>query len=756
MVNPSLQIKSRKEKKENMNKVLSKRSISLALLALVVTTTQAPLAFGAASFNNDPQDLKTLRVSNYTRFSDSNINWENNSVAASLGEVFSVRLYYHNTAPETANNVRIKINPVITSGSLITVTGQLSADNAGTITDTVQVNVSGGGVTGVTHIATFWYPDSPTVAKSLPSGQSGAEVTGSGVNIGSVAQGWATQGFLVARFRIQPSTVTVTPSGNTPLVNTLSATDIGRTSALLRGEANPRGDSTETWFEWGTSSSNLNRETSRQSIGSGSSFSSFSRQISDLNSDTTYFFRAVARNSFGTTRGDVRSFVTTRDGVAREAPLVNTFTATGIDRESARLRGEANPRGDSTKVWFEWGRSSSNLNRETSDQSVGSGNSFIDFSSSISGLDPDTTYYFRAVARNSFGTVRGDIRSFDTTRDRAAVERPSVRVLVATNITNTTASIRGEVNPNGASTDTWFEWGTNSNNLVNRTGNLSVGSGNSFTGVSSFLTGLNSNTTYYYRVVAENNAGRSVSGVENFRTTGFAVVTPPVITKVIRVFEREAAVPAEQVIKLKLEADKTELSKNRITYIVTWENLTTRTLRDASVEVRLPEELEFDDASRSVDEIRDNTLVFRLGTIRGGERGEIEIETSVEELEAGDVITTTATLSYIDTNNVRYIVAVEDKSEITAEDLTGGGLTATILDALRDFFTNPIFWILIALLLLYLIYRFLTARREPPMYPPTGGGPTVVAYPPTGGPGAQMYSAPPPAPPRAPEPPPFG
>ena len=133
----------------------------------------------------------------------------------------------------------------------------------------------------------------------------------------------------------------------------------------------------------------------------------------------------------------------------------------------------------------------------------------------------------------------------------------------------------------------------------------------------------------------------------------------------------------------------------------------------------------------------------------------IEIEATADNLEEGDIITVTASLHYIDTNNTRYIIAAEDTSEITAEDLTGGGLTATILDAFRGFFTNPIFWVLIALLLLYLIYRFLTARREPPMYPPAGGGPTVVAYPPTGGPGTQMYSAPQ-APPRPPEGPPFG
>ena len=732
--------------------------VAVAALAVMVTfSTFAPYLIPtaqAAAFNQGSQPYETLRGYNFSELGSCTTCWQDNNVNAKIGDIVTFRVFYRNTSNETAEKTRVQITPSVSSdGRIATVTGRVWADNAGTITDTVTVNVSSGQkITRLDHVATFWY-DGFQNQMSLLGGQSQSQVlSSSGLDVGSTLLGLANARFVVARFEVKGTTE---EAGNAPLVNTLSATDIGRTSALLRGEANPRNNSTETWFEWGTSSSNLNRETSRQSIGSGSNFSSFSRQVSDLNSDTTYFFRAVARNSFGTTKGDVRSFVTTRDGVAREVPLVNTFTATGIDRESARLRGEANPRGDSTRVWFEWGRSSSNLNRETSDQSVGGGNSFIDFSSSISGLDPDTTYYFRAVARNSFGTVRGDIRSFDTTRDRAAVERPSVRALPAVNITTSSASIRGEVNPNGSATTAFFEWGTDPNNLSIRTGNLSVGSGNSFTGISSFLTGLNSNTTYYYRVVAENREGRSVSSIENFRTNTF-VSPPPVITKVIRVFEKEAAVPAEEVIKLKLEMDKSELSEDRITYVVTWENLTKRTLRDASIEVRLPEELEFDDASRSVDEIRDNTLIFRLGTIRGGERGEIEIETSVEKLEAGDVITTTATLSYIDTNNVRYIVAVEDKSEITAEDLAGGGLTATILDALKDFFTNPIFWILIALLLLYLIYRFLTARREPPMYPPTGGGPAVVAYPPTGGPGAQMYSAPPPAPPRAPEPPPFG
>lgn len=468
----------------------------------------------------------------------------------------------------------------------------------------------------------------------------------------------------------------------------------------------------------------------------------------------------------------------TKDASISDGPSVTTFSATGIDRESAQLRGEANPRGESTRVWFEWGRSSSNLNRETSDQSIGSSNRTTEFSASIGGLDPDTTYFYRALARNSFGTVRGDIKVLDTLSDRR-VDRPTVRVLAASNISTGSANIRGEVSPNENRTDTWFEWGTNPNNLTARTGALSVGSGSGFTNVSSFLSGLGANTTYYYRVAAQNNAGTSFSAIENFRTNtvfippvSSAPAAPEVITRVVRVVQGEATVPAEQSVKFTLEADKSEISKSRIIYFVNYGNLTNGTLRDGVIEVNLPDKLEFVDSDRQVSEVRDKTLVFRLGAIRSGDRGRIEIKTKGTDLKEGGHVTVAASLSYLNGNNIRYIVSATDITEITKADSVGGGLTATILDALKEFLTNPIFWLLIVLLLLYFVYRFLTARRQPPIYPPAGG--TAAMYPPmpptpikpseqAGELGAPMYPVPPRPPiseslppPRTPEGPPFG
>ncbi|MBU1246564.1 hypothetical protein KJ973_01490, partial [Patescibacteria group bacterium] len=66
---------------------------------------------------------------------------------------------------------------------------------------------------------------------------------------------------------------------------------------------------TETWFEYGTSQSNLT-PTSHTPIGSGNSSVAHNRSLSNLNADTLYYYRIVAQNSFGTTPGQIVSFRT--------------------------------------------------------------------------------------------------------------------------------------------------------------------------------------------------------------------------------------------------------------------------------------------------------------------------------------------------------------------------------------------------------------------------------------------------------------
>lgn len=95
---------------------------------------------------------------------------------------------------------------------------------------------------------------------------------------------------------------------------------------------------------------------------------------------------------------------------------VVTSAASSITPASARLNGYAGSmNNNSTTGYFEWGTSPSNLAFTTVSQNLGSGNS-APFFDTITGLEANTYYYFRAVATNVTGTAKGDIKFFRTLR----------------------------------------------------------------------------------------------------------------------------------------------------------------------------------------------------------------------------------------------------------------------------------------------------------------------------------------------------
>jgi sugar lactone lactonase YvrE len=93
-------------------------------------------------------------------------------------------------------------------------------------------------------------------------------------------------------------------------------------------------------------------------------------------------------------------------------------------------------------------------------------------------------------------TFRLENPIYESTRSTAAT------TVKANHITATGATLAGTVNPNGAATEYWFEYGT-STSYGTKTSTGSAGSGTSDVAVSKALTGLTSGTTYHYRVVSK-------------------------------------------------------------------------------------------------------------------------------------------------------------------------------------------------------------------------------------------------------------
>ena len=123
---------------------------------------------------------------------------------------------------------------------------------------------------------------------------------------------------------------------NSPVATTYSAESITSKSAVLNGDVEVYDEYTQFWFEYGESQYHLNNSTNKQGIYSSDSIS---RTIEFLSKDTTYYFRAVAQNSCGTSYGQIFSFNTNKYDDVRGSLKCREFTNDSISVEYSFSEG---------------------------------------------------------------------------------------------------------------------------------------------------------------------------------------------------------------------------------------------------------------------------------------------------------------------------------------------------------------------------------------------------------------------------------
>ncbi len=146
-------------------------------------------------------------------------------------------------------------------------------------------------------------------------------------------------------------------------------------------------------------------ETSNKTI-NGSGSGSFTSDITGLAEGSTYYLRAYATNSFATVYGNEISFTTLA------LPTITTTAIASITTTVAASGGNISYDGGSAVTargvcWSTSPNPTIALSTVTTD-GTGSGS----FTSNISGLTLETTYYVRAYATNSVGTAYGNQVSF--------------------------------------------------------------------------------------------------------------------------------------------------------------------------------------------------------------------------------------------------------------------------------------------------------------------------------------------------------
>jgi plastocyanin len=200
-------------------------------------------------------------------------------------------------------------------------------------------------------------------------------------------------------------------------------------------------------------------------------------------------------------------------------PTATTELAGSVTETSATLKGMVNPNGEATEYFFEYGTSTSyGHNIPEPPKSLQAGNISQSVSETVTGLASGTLYHFRLVAKNTSGIAHGTDQTFTTASPPPPPGPPTATTGEATGVSETEATLKGTVNPDGEATKYVFRWGT-TESYGQETSVQPAGSDHLSHPVSAVLKGLAPGTTYHFRLVAENNSGTVPGGDQVFTTT---------------------------------------------------------------------------------------------------------------------------------------------------------------------------------------------------------------------------------------------
>lgn len=290
-------------------------------------------------------------------------------------------------------------------------------------------------------------------------------------------------------------------------ITTTAASAITSTTATSGGNITNDGGSpiTARGVCWGTAANPTTALTTKTTDATGTG--TFTSAITGLTPGTTYYVRAYATNSIGTSYGDQITIASTA-----VLATITTTAASSITAISATSGGSITTDGGSAVtakgVCWNTAQTPTIANGKTTD-----GTGTATFTSALAGLTPNTTYYIRAYATNGIGTAYGNQISITTTTALPTVGTNSIG-----SITATTASGGGNVTLDGGATVTarGICWSTNTNPTIALTTKTSDGTGLGI--FNSAITGLAPATTYYVRAYATNSVGTNYGTQFTFTT----------------------------------------------------------------------------------------------------------------------------------------------------------------------------------------------------------------------------------------------
>lgn len=302
-----------------------------------------------------------------------------------------------------------------------------------------------------------------------------------------------------------------------PKVSAVDVSKIASTSATLTADVTDHGGETvsEVGFYYSLDPA-VDVETSVK-VTRNYAGGAFSTSLTDLSVFTTYYVKAYAVNSAGVAYSKVTEFKTLAD-----VPVVITVGASEVNSGGALLSGTVDTDNGAriTERGFVWMQGDGLPT--TSDHKLKTSGTTGDFTASLTGLNPNQKYSFRAYAINSMGTSYGAVMTFST-----VASLPKLSATKVSNITTTSADFTSSVLDHGGETVTEVGFYYSKTEDVDVQTAFKVSENYSSDSFSINVDNLEIGTFYYVRAYTKNSAGEALNTTVSFKTVS---TVPSVVT----------------------------------------------------------------------------------------------------------------------------------------------------------------------------------------------------------------------------------
>ena len=296
--------------------------------------------------------------------------------------------------------------------------------------------------------------------------------------------------------------ITVTTTAALATISTVTSSEITGVSFKISSEVTDNGGAevTEKGFCYSTSENPTIADSKKELTGSG-----FETTINELANGTTYYVRAYAVNSVGTSYSEQISVKT-----ATVLATIANVTSSDVTGTSFTVSSAISSNGGAEVTEKGFCYSTSENPTITDSKKVVDGD---EFEVTINELASATTYYVRAYAVNSVGTSYSEQISVKTATVLATLSN-----VTSSDITGTSFKVSSVITSNGgaAVTEKGFCYATTENPTVANTKKTITGSSFETT-----ISGLSTGKTYYVRAYAVNSVGTVYS-------EQIVVTTPPI------------------------------------------------------------------------------------------------------------------------------------------------------------------------------------------------------------------------------------